>query len=350
MNTSPHPGAFAASDLSLLSDIVTASYADTLSTQTWSGIMGMIGRVIDYDAGGAVFANVQTGRLEEKIYCNTVPDFVRWYDEHYPGVMVIATAAQTRGLSVWRPAEVLGQEEWDASEIRKDLLRDFGFRGPVCMTCGQASELSARFWFIRKADRPDFSARDIYILRLLQPHFSNTLRIAKTTLQGEIYRAAWHQTTMPRFLLSASGDIMEMNPSGTMLADEGSEADHLAEIESIARDMIAGHLRLRNAEFKGLKCRVWLYEVVLPSAPSTYVLSVDTARDVRNLMKQSALDAGCSEREADVCMMVAMGSSNREIASSLFIAESTVKDHLANIFTKLGVTHRSGIVPRLLGL
>lgn len=264
--------------------------------------------------------------------------------------MVIASAAQTRGLSVWRPADVLGQEKWEASEIRNDLLRDFGFRGPVCMTCGQASELSARFWFIRKADRPDFSARDIYILRLLQPHFSNTLRIAKSLLLGDIYRAAWHQTTMPRFLLSASGEIMEMNPSGTVFAEDGEEENYLAQVESIARDMIARNVQLRNAEFKGSRCRVWLHEIVLPPTPSTYILSMDTARGIRDLMRQSALEAGCSEREADVCMMVAAGTSNREIASSLFIAESTVKDHVAKIFAKLGVTNRSGIVPRLLGL
>lgn len=73
MNTSPHPGAFAASDLSLLSDIVTASYADTLSTQTWSGIMGMIGRVIDYDAGGAVFANVQTAGWRKRYTATPIP-------------------------------------------------------------------------------------------------------------------------------------------------------------------------------------------------------------------------------------------------------------------------------------
>jgi DNA-binding NarL/FixJ family response regulator len=48
-----------------------------------------------------------------------------------------------------------------------------------------------------------------------------------------------------------------------------------------------------------------------------------------------------SERELEVLRLVANGSSNREIASQLFIAEGTVKNHITNIFNKLGVSDRT---------
>jgi ATP/maltotriose-dependent transcriptional regulator MalT len=38
--------------------------------------------------------------------------------------------------------------------------------------------------------------------------------------------------------------------------------------------------------------------------------------------------------------LVARGLSNERIASSLHIAEATVKRHLANIYQKMGVTSR----------
>jgi DNA-binding CsgD family transcriptional regulator len=51
-----------------------------------------------------------------------------------------------------------------------------------------------------------------------------------------------------------------------------------------------------------------------------------------------------SRREGDVYELVAQGRSNREIAQTLFISESTVKVHVRHIFEKLGVHTRAEAV------
>ena len=48
-----------------------------------------------------------------------------------------------------------------------------------------------------------------------------------------------------------------------------------------------------------------------------------------------------SMREIEVLRLVAQGMSNRVIAKTLFISEKTVKNHLYNIFKKIGVTDRT---------
>jgi ATP/maltotriose-dependent transcriptional regulator MalT len=48
-----------------------------------------------------------------------------------------------------------------------------------------------------------------------------------------------------------------------------------------------------------------------------------------------------SAREAEVYELLAQGRSNREIASALFISESTVKVHVRRILQKLGVRSRT---------
>ena len=53
-----------------------------------------------------------------------------------------------------------------------------------------------------------------------------------------------------------------------------------------------------------------------------------------------------SEREVQVLQLMARGSANKQIAADLSITESTVKTHVANIFQKLEVSHRTEAVTK----
>jgi len=47
-----------------------------------------------------------------------------------------------------------------------------------------------------------------------------------------------------------------------------------------------------------------------------------------------------SQREREIVALVAQGFKNKEMAEKMFISEQTVKNHLHNIFDKLGVSDR----------
>jgi DNA-binding CsgD family transcriptional regulator/GAF domain-containing protein len=51
-----------------------------------------------------------------------------------------------------------------------------------------------------------------------------------------------------------------------------------------------------------------------------------------------------TKREKEVLKQLIQGRSNREIANNLFISVHTVKNHISNIFQKLGVTDRSQLI------
>ena len=53
-----------------------------------------------------------------------------------------------------------------------------------------------------------------------------------------------------------------------------------------------------------------------------------------------------SEREMEVLQLMARGSASKQIAADLSITESTVKTHVANIFQKLEVSHRTEAVTK----
>jgi two-component system, NarL family, response regulator LiaR len=48
-----------------------------------------------------------------------------------------------------------------------------------------------------------------------------------------------------------------------------------------------------------------------------------------------------TDRETEVLRLLAMGKSNREISADMVLGETTVKTHVSNILTKLGVTSRT---------
>lgn len=59
-------------------------------------------------------------------------------------------------------------------------------------------------------------------------------------------------------------------------------------------------------------------------------------------------DGVLSVRELEILLLAARGMSNREIAAKLYLADGTVKRHLANIYTRMGVSSRGEAARRAL--
>ncbi|GAA2379253.1 response regulator transcription factor [Nonomuraea africana] len=86
-----------------------------------------------------------------------------------------------------------------------------------------------------------------------------------------------------------------------------------------------------------------VFRAVRAAAVGETVLSPAVAAHVLNRVRTPA-PADLSERERTVLDLVARGCTNKEAAAALFISETTVKTHLAHIYTKLGVSDRAAAV------
>jgi two-component system, NarL family, response regulator LiaR len=64
-------------------------------------------------------------------------------------------------------------------------------------------------------------------------------------------------------------------------------------------------------------------------------------REVRAPASPDALTEPLTERETDVLKLIARGRANKQIARELFVAMSTVKTHVNNLYRKLGVSSRT---------
>lgn len=72
------------------------------------------------------------------------------------------------------------------------------------------------------------------------------------------------------------------------------------------------------------------------------VLAPELASRIASGLRQPAPEL--TRREREVLRLLETGATNRELARALFVTEATVKSHLVNIFTKLGVDTRARAV------
>lgn len=75
------------------------------------------------------------------------------------------------------------------------------------------------------------------------------------------------------------------------------------------------------------------------------------SRRIIDILAKPGAEAGCvatnchlTDRETEVLRLMAKGLTNNLIAEALAIAEGTVKNHLVNIYQKLGVHSRAEAV------
>jgi DNA-binding NarL/FixJ family response regulator len=92
--------------------------------------------------------------------------------------------------------------------------------------------------------------------------------------------------------------------------------------------------------------------VLQPSVAAKVVARFARMADDEAAPRAQPLVVPLSDRELEVLRLLGDGSSNREIATALFLAEGTVKNHVTNVLAKLGARDRTqaALRARALGL
>ena len=127
----------------------------------------------------------------------------------------------------------------------------------------------------------------------------------------------------PQGLVSRIRRVSERAPSVAVVVVLASIGD------GVARAMI-------SAGARGVVLRGELEQALVPTVRAARTGQISIPQPGRRQIFPPAL----SHRENTVLAMVARGQTNAEIATSLFLAESTVKSHLRSVFAKLGVNSR----------
>lgn len=141
-----------------------------------------------------------------------------------------------------------------------------------------------------------------------------------------------------------------------LLVAEGHYGEAIPVLEGVAADYRTLRLRYESAgvqellsrAFEGLgdagaaathRSRALATYRELGAAPD--IARLDAAERLRVGVSRAGAPGGLTGREVEVLRQIAGGASNRAAAEALFISQKTVGRHLANIFTKIGVSSRT---------
>jgi DNA-binding NarL/FixJ family response regulator len=82
-----------------------------------------------------------------------------------------------------------------------------------------------------------------------------------------------------------------------------------------------------------------VFSTLLSTPPAKSVTA--SAKSANTSSDSMAYVENLTERELEILTLVAKGASNRQIGELLFITEGTVKNHMSNILSKLGLRDRT---------
>jgi DNA-binding CsgD family transcriptional regulator len=239
----------------------------------------------------------------------------------------------------------------------------YGYELRGALTTGTQLWGGLALW--REKGYPDFAAREVAFVRRVAPHLGAGLRAA--TIQQELH----------------DDQDSDDDAAGVLVLDgRGTVVQHNADAERRLREL--GDLGARWREGKGLPAPIWtvlgaLKRALKPetdrdlsssphlrvrgrsgrwltlqasrtepthSRPAESVVIIAPAGP-KEVLRLSAIGYGLSPREQEVVELAVRGASTKEISQSLYISEYTVKDHLSNIFGKVGVRGRRTLVKQL---
>lgn len=180
----------------------------------------------------------------------------------------------------------------------------------------------------------DFSERDRTLLELLRPHLARLWDAARTR-------------RLLRATLTELDRVSETEPSGVIVLGNGSRVDFASPpARRLLRDFFGESGTSLPPE---LFRRLEVGTLPLVRRRGAKELTIELSNGTL-LLRERPVAPDLTAREREVLSWVAQGKTNAEIAELLWLAPSTVRKHLENVYAKLGVNTRTAAVARFLGL
>jgi DNA-binding CsgD family transcriptional regulator len=265
---------------------------------------------------------------------DTVDDDVLWRACHRSPIS--SYHAQTGEFNAVKLSDFLSRRELHRNEYYVTMMRDWGLEHELVV--GLPATLQHTKVFVLASQDRDFDERDRAVLDALRPHLSALYSAAAARRVATAITAGG----------AVAGELIVLSPSGAIDFETDAARELLTryfpeEHNGRLPETVESWRRHQATRLNGSG------SLPSPAEPLT-VRREGTRLVIRRLghtLLLSEEPAALTPREREVMSLLADGCSNGEIASALWIAPTTVRKHLENIYAKLGVRTRTAAVARI---
>lgn len=341
-------GNFFSTHSNAMSDLISELYSENFTLDSWPTVLNLLGRAVPFTA--ARLLQTTTGQPPRWIAISDDPGSALWRAENTSHYLALAERAAALRLSVWRPAEVLGQDFWDDHPIRHQILK-LGVGDLIAVTCDLSPDEVTHFGLSREEGSEDFSANEAFLLRQVRHHYMQAARLRASRLKLTMAAEVFRQVMRPGFTCDSSGRMIDRNSELRRFISENplNDEDLVSSLEQTAGELIESGDNWRHIELGDDRGRLSVHRLRLQGTTVRYVAVLDSHQYFRRVLRHRMQDQGLSAREIEICALLIQGLSNAAIGEQVFISESTVKDHVASILDKFGVAGRNEVLNKLLG-
>ena len=203
---------------------------------------------------------------------------------------------------------------------------------------------------------PDFDDADLRTLARLEPFIAHALRSREPMATQETCDAdtallvldregkrRWQSASAQQLLALAAGSALAQPglPAGLQRAVRA-----LLQVETGDADAAVPRWCTRNAWGSFVARAYWL----APAEPAASLIGVHLERRVPLALGlyEKVRDANLPPRQGEVCLRLALGRTQEQIASELGVSRNTVVYHRRQIYNRFGAESREGLRERLL--
>jgi DNA-binding CsgD family transcriptional regulator/PAS domain-containing protein len=292
---------------------------------------------------------------------------------HAAGPPIFEIVKRFPGIQLADADEHPGQPEFLESRFYHEVMLPHGWRHSVVLLFWDGDRLTSHVGICRTAAQGRFSDKEKDLLRALHPHLGAALRrvalIAWLERVESLLREALEHPSDGVVLLDAQGRMVFQNHAAAMACaiwkhGKAAAASQLPAGKIVdppncllekARDLLARFMEdHRNKSLLGgrYECEMrhqdgeWVCARVRVVAPKRRQVPphvrIEFSRPWKSMpARMPGLPVyRLSECEHRVALRVARGLRNQDVATELGLSVNTVRAHLREIFSKLGVDHR----------
>ena len=280
-------------------------------------------------------------RFEDVVYLNMSKENLDKYGAYYQYRDPITPQLQLRREATL-VSEVLAQDELEKTEFFNDFLHADGLKWGINLYAydGDLNVGDLRIW--RSEDRTPFGQREVTLLNLLKPHFTNAMINSKAmTLmleQTSGWHDLWEHHPNPCFVLNKQFKNIHRNKSALKLMQSLSLSEQLLMLDSVVQFARVGD---GNEHWKAYRFSVVKSEIESDEHHGLIMIQLNERSrvviDQDWILKRFNLTA----TEAKMCLLMMRGMTDQSMAEHLFRSIWTVRAHTKSIFEKLEVTGRA---------